>query len=82
MSITRDLWIKALFEAGLPTQDDQDALTYAEYAEMMGCSPRVAELRMRTLARKGLATRTTKVTLDGRGRTYPMVAYRLTDVSR
>lgn len=80
--IARDAWLKALEEAGQPTEDDQEAVTIREFAEMFQLRREAATRRLEALVAAGKATRTTKASavLDGAGRTrtYRVAAYRLT----
>lgn len=76
--ISRDDWLKALEEAGChDSEDDQQAVTIEEFAEMFQLSRATAERRLRHLDVKGLAMRTRKRAPAMDGRVVQYVAYRL-----
>lgn len=76
--ISRDEWLKALGEAGIHDDvDDQDALTILEFAAMFGIDRQAAECRLKKLVKVGKATRTTKRGHRADGRTFSFVAFRL-----
>ena len=77
MSINRDEWLKALAEAGTPHDDDREALTVDEFAEMFDVTRVTASRRLERLAIAGKATRVRKRTMISNGRTYNLLAYRL-----
>ena len=77
--ISRDEWMKALTEAGLHDQeDDQAAVTVTEFAAMFGIHRLRAARQLEALAKAGKAHKTYKRTRtpDG-GRTFRYIAYRL-----
>lgn len=75
--ITREDWLKALAEANIQTENDQQAVTVHEFAEMMGLTPWMAAYHLRNLHRNGRAVRTSKRGPDSLGRRRMLVAYRL-----
>ena len=75
--ITRDDWIKALTEANVSTDNDQDAVTVREFASMTGLGSWMAGYYLRKLYAMGKATRTSKRGVDMGGRPRTLVAYRL-----
>ena len=76
--LSRDLWIKALEEAGIQGGvDDQDAMTVHEFAAMMGLAPTTARYQLARLVSTGKATKTTKMGRDSRGHRTCYVSYRL-----
>ncbi len=76
--INRDDWLAAIREAGFQElQDDQQAVTIAEFAKLIGVGRPRAEDRMKQLVALGLATRTTKRMPRFDGALYPVPAYRL-----
>lgn len=76
--IDRDLWLKALNDAGLQHEDDQGAITIEEFATIIGMKRVAASCRLEALVVAGKAVKTRKrtTTTDGR-RTFYAVAYRL-----
>ena len=78
VTINRDEWLRALAEAGYPQEDDQSALTAAEFASMFNIPRQTANDRLGKLIRCGKAVRTTKSGLATDGRRIMFVAYRLT----
>ena len=77
-TITRDDWMKALAEAGLHHEDDQQSLTIPEFMEMMGlCSLKAAADRLNTLVAKGKAKKTHKIAPGADGRRMARVSFRL-----
>lgn len=77
--ITRDDWLRALEEANVPTENDQGAVTIAEFAKMMDLTPWMAAYHLRNLHQNGHAVRTYKRGPDSRGRRKTLVAYRLVE---
>ena len=77
--ISREDWLKALAEANVPTENDQQAVTVAEFAAMLDLTPWMAAYRLRNLHRNGRAVRTSKRGPDSRGRQKALVAYRLVE---
>ena len=77
--ITREDWLRALAEAGVPTENDQAAVTVAEFATMMDLTLWMAGYHLRNLHRNGRAVRTSKRGQDGLGRRKMLVAYRLVE---
>jgi hypothetical protein len=75
--ITRDDWLQALVEAQEPVEDDQDAVTITEFAQMFGLTRPVAAYRLRNMLLKGHVVRTFKRGHDGYGRYKTLAAYRL-----
>lgn len=77
--ITRESWLKALSEAGLPTHDDDDpnATTIDEFAAMFGLAQSTAKHRLEKLVAIGKATRSSKYVTNDNGRTNRCRAYRL-----
>ncbi len=76
--ITRDDWLKALAEAGIDdVEDDQQAVTAAEFGAMFGLPAYSGERRLKALAAAGKATRTRKRVKLSNGRIVSCVAYRL-----
>lgn len=76
--INRDDWLKALHDAGVHDDvDDQDAVTAIELSAMFGLSRIAAERRLKKLAATGKAMRSRKRVLTSDGRTVSCVAYRL-----
>lgn len=78
-AITRDDWLRAMAEAGVSSGlvDDQEAVTVAEFALMLGCSRSTANGRLEALTRHGKAIRTKKTVLNDYGRKINGKAYRL-----
>lgn len=77
MSLTRDDWLRALDEAGVPHEHDAAALTVDEYAEMFTISRVTAGRQLDRLVKAGKAARTYKRQCDRNGRLRSYVAYRL-----
>lgn len=77
--ISRDLWMKALDEAGLPVESDDDSVTAAEFADMMGIDRQAATRRLKTLEKQGKATRTKKRAVDSQGRHVFWNGWKLVD---
>lgn len=77
--ITRDDWMRALSEAGINDgEDDQSALTVAEFTALIGCSSRQAAVRrLNVLEVAGKAKRTTKRSRTTDGKVIMMSAWRL-----
>lgn len=77
VSITRDDWLRAVAEIG-ELEDDQEALSIQEYADLMGTDYINATRQLNRLAKAGKAEKTRK---NGRspvdGRAVRFVAYRL-----
>src|SRR5262249_35826766 len=76
-NISREDWLQALNEAFVPIEDDRDAVTIREFAEMFDMAAWPAGRHLRNLCSKGLAIKTTKRGVDGRGRRVWFTAYRL-----
>jgi predicted transcriptional regulator len=53
--ITRDDWLNALKEATVPEPADEESLTIAEFAALLGVERAQASKRMRLLVKKGKA---------------------------
>ena len=79
MAITRDEWLKALDDVGLPTEHDEAAITAYEFAAMFGMSTQTAMRRLKLLRDKGRAVETRKLARTNDGRTMSMIAFRLVD---
>jgi hypothetical protein len=78
--ITRDEWLKALADAGVDHDaDDQSAVTLPEFAAMLGVTRTTAAHRMQVLVRKGKAIRTHKWCANDYGRRIQYVAYKLVE---
>lgn len=75
--INRDEWLKAMQDAGLSNEDDQDAVTVTEFAEMFDLHRATAERHLAKLESAGKAIRTRKRSAGIDGRRYSAVAYRL-----
>ena len=75
--ISRDEWLKALSDAGVQTASDPDALTIAEYMELMGLNRSAAGSHMKALVAAGKAIKTMKRGPRADGKIAHMVAYRL-----
>ena len=75
--IARDEWLKALNEAGLVHENDTEAVTVAEFAEMFGVDRQTADRQLQRLAQAGKATKTRKAGHAPDGRRLSFVAYRL-----
>jgi DNA-binding IclR family transcriptional regulator len=79
VSISRDEWLKALTEIGESVEDDQQAITVAEFAEMFTMSKCTAARRLDTLVSEGKAARTRKrQRVASNNRLMSLIAYRLT----
>lgn len=78
--INRDAWLQALQAVGGDAlEDDPDALTAQEFADLMGMARSTAQKRLRELVEAGKAQLVTKRVPRGLGGgTYPSPAYRLT----
>ena len=77
-SISRDEWLKALNEAGVPTDSDDDAITAAEFSVMCGGIPlATARERLSRLVDHGKAIRTSKRIRDARGHMVMCIAFKL-----
>ena len=76
-SISRDEWLKALTEAGLNEEDDQEAVTIGEFAALLNVPVQTAQSQMNKLVRLGKARRTTKRGVTSYGRHISFTAYRL-----
>lgn len=78
MSITRDDWLRALNEAGIAAaEDDQGAITVAEYMALVGVQYDTARRQLRGLVTAGKATQTFKRTRGADGRSLSLKAFRL-----
>ena len=77
VTITRDDWLQALADAGVPLEDDRGAVTVNEFAEMFALTSWMAAYHLRNLHAKGRAVRTSKRGPDTAGRQKMLVAYRL-----
>ena len=80
--ITRDDWLKALTDAGLDFEDDQGAVTVAEFMAMFDLMRHTAERQLRALAKAGKATATRRRVVLADGRRISCVAYRLTPAKK
>ena len=76
-SINRDEWLKAVADAGIASEDDQEALTVQEYAELFSIDRQTADRQLKKLEAAGKARKTTKRAAP-HGRRLWYVAYRLT----
>lgn len=77
---TRDDWLKAVAEAGLPERtNDPDALTAPEFADLFDPPLHVqtARRRLEAMVKAGLARRTQKQTAGSDGRRLAVTAYTL-----
>lgn len=77
VGISRDLWLKALQDAGLHEDDDPHATTVDEFMAMFGLKRAAAVRKLEELAAKGKARRTHKRQATPHGKTVSYVAYRL-----
>jgi DeoR/GlpR family transcriptional regulator of sugar metabolism len=78
VSISRDEWLKALVEIGETVEDDQQAVTVAEFAEMFTMSRCTASRRLELLVTEGKATRTRKrLRVASNNRLMSLIAFRL-----
>ena len=75
--INRDEWMKALEDANLQPDDDQSAITVAEFAAMFDLHHVSADRRLRKLAELGKAVKTRKRCPAVDGRRVFAVAYKL-----
>lgn len=78
VTITRDDWLRALEESGLPLADDQSALTLYEVMAMLDVNRSTAQHRVDRLVDAGRAVKTWKRCPRADGRMQQMRAYRLT----
>lgn len=77
--ITRDDWLKALDAAGLAQENDQEAVTVAEFAAMFDQHRTTATRNLDKLVAAGKAVKTRKLCSASDGRRASHVAYRLKD---
>lgn len=76
--IGREEWLKALADAGLHDDtDDQSALTATEFMRMFGLTETTARHRLDQLVAAGKAIETKKLATDGRGHRIRCRAFRL-----
>lgn len=75
--ITRDDWLKAMEDAGLVQETDQEALTVSEFAEMFELPDSTARARLDRLVEAGRAKETRKQVEDSQRRRTIVAAYRL-----
>ena len=77
ITITREMWLAALEDAGEVEDTDPAVLTLSELAALKGISPRAMAYHTPAMVRRGLLVRTKKRarTAAGYARTVP--AYRL-----
>lgn len=82
--ITRDEWLSALDEARAAGAIDPhpDAITVAQYAELVGCSNCVARRHLQMLEKAGRAKRVMKPVRCGDGGYRPAPAYVLVKDAR
>jgi hypothetical protein len=74
---TRDDWLRALDAAGMPQQDDREAVTVTEFMALMNLSRMTASRQLRQLVIRGKATEVRKMATLADGRRYSCLAYRL-----
>jgi hypothetical protein len=80
MSISRDEWLKALSDAGLHDDtDDQSALTTIEFMQMFDLCETTARNRLAALVKAGKAIETTKVFVNARGHRLRARAFKLVE---
>lgn len=78
VSISRDEWLKALADAGVKSQeDDQLAVTVMEFAATFDLPAPTARHQLELLVKAGKATRTAKRGRTPYGRSITYNAYRL-----
>lgn len=75
--ITRDDWLKALNEAGVVTEDDQNAVTVNEFMVMFDLPRQQASRQLIQLEAAGRAVRTRKIGTTPDGKTVRYLAFRL-----
>lgn len=75
--IAREAWLKALEDAGQPTESDEDAITLAEFGAMFNIPPETARHKLTALVRAGKATKTWKRGKREDGRMQFLRAFRL-----
>lgn len=76
-AINREEWLKALSEAGMPSDSDDQALTVAEFAKMLGTKRTTAHARLQRLVTAGKAVQTRKRCVRSDGDVIMTTAYRL-----
>lgn len=76
MSISREAWLAAVGDA-IPQEDDQDAVTVTELAELLNCSRNTAQKQAIRLVKEGKARETHRRITRGDGRCMTSRAYRL-----
>ena len=77
-AINRDDWLRALTEAGLTHDGDQDAITATEFGAMFNLKRAAARYKLAQLVEAGKAVPTRKRVADAAGRIVVVPAYRLT----
>lgn len=77
MTISRDDWLRAMAEIGDSTEDDHDAVTILEFANLFGLRRESAARRLRRLEAAGRARRTAKISVGVDGRRLRLIAFRL-----
>lgn len=80
VQINRDEWLKALGDA-VPPEDDPEALSTLEFAEMFGCSRAAASRRLTDLEKAGKVRRVSKSIPRSSGGLMRVPAYRLTQTT-
>ena len=75
--ISRDEWLKALSEAGLPMENDESALTLLEFAELCNIPRTTAQGYLAKLVKAGKASPTWKMKATSSGAMIRHRAYRL-----
>lgn len=75
--INRDQWLGALRDAGMPHEDDQQAVTIRDFMTMLGLKREAARRRLDALVDAGKAVRTSKREARSNGSAHAAVAYRL-----
>ena len=76
---TREAWLQALADAGRSLEDNQDAVTAAEFATMVKVPRQTAYRWLVQLEGAGKAIRTQKRSVRRDGHTYMFQAWTLTE---
>jgi hypothetical protein len=79
--ISRDAWLRAVEDVGMPLVDDQDAISLQEFMAMLDPPLRLSAARSRinALIDAGKAIKTMKRIQDTAGRWQYVPAYKLVD---
>ena len=79
MTISKDLWTRALDESGFGKDAYPDAVTTNELMVAWGLGRTATRARLQRLVTEGLAVVVRKHLVDSTGRAQPQTAYQLTN---